>query len=192
MYLALFAANTGLPDTLDSELSGSGYARQPVNLATDGRNDALVTFPEATAAWGLVQYAALIDTLTDGSVQSNANAVKLYGPLSTPLYVNTGQRLSVPVGGLISLANAEAAPAAGEDGVAIDISHDGWVLVAGEWVYSLTHNLESTDLITRFRDESNAEISPNSLSFPSTNRIEIAVPAEPDCRFAGRALIERA
>ena len=75
-YVALFkspATDAELEaGTLTNEVSGGAYARQLAGLSapSDGAssNGADVTFPTATAAWGTVTHAALMDAATAGNV----------------------------------------------------------------------------------------------------------------------------
>jgi len=73
VYVGLFTADDGLEaGTITSEVSGGSYARQLAGLSAsaDGvsANAGDITFPTATAEWGLVTHAALIDALTNGNV----------------------------------------------------------------------------------------------------------------------------
>lgn len=79
------------------EVSGGGYARQPVTLAAASggatSNSADVTFPQATANWGTVVATGLFDASTAGNLLAWAN-------LTTAKTVNTGDVLSFPAGNL--------------------------------------------------------------------------------------------
>jgi len=75
VYVALFTAVTGLEADSGwsgTEVSGGAYARQLAGLsaAADGAssNAADITFPQATADWGTVTHAALMDAVTAGHV----------------------------------------------------------------------------------------------------------------------------
>src|SRR3990170_4114767 len=67
IYVALFTASTGLEADLGvtGEVSGGSYARQAVTLAAfsggASSNSGDITFPTATADWGGVTHAALVD-----------------------------------------------------------------------------------------------------------------------------------
>ena len=74
-YVALFTAVTGLEADSGwaaTEVSGGSYARQLAGLsaASGGlsSNGADITFPQATADWGLITHAALMDAVTAGHV----------------------------------------------------------------------------------------------------------------------------
>lgn len=65
--------HTGTPaaDGSTNELSGNGYARQPItpSIASNvASNPAIVTFgPNTTTGWGTVTYASLWDAVTGGN-----------------------------------------------------------------------------------------------------------------------------
>src|SRR4030042_3306099 len=73
VYVGLFTAVTGLEADSGwsgTEVSGGSYARQLAGLsaASGGlsSNGADITFPQATADWGLITHAALMDPITAG------------------------------------------------------------------------------------------------------------------------------
>ena len=74
-YVALFTAVTGLEaDTgwSGTEVSGGSYARQLAGLTAGSgglsSNAADITFPQATANWGVITHCALMDAVTAGHV----------------------------------------------------------------------------------------------------------------------------
>jgi len=75
-YVALFTGSASLvgleAGTLTGEVSGGSYARQLAGLSAsaDGvsANAADITFPTATADWGIITYCALMDAVTAGNV----------------------------------------------------------------------------------------------------------------------------
>jgi len=75
VYVALFTAVTGLEaDTgwSGTEASGGSYARQLAGLTAGSgglsSNAADITFPQATANWGVITHCALMDAVTAGHV----------------------------------------------------------------------------------------------------------------------------
>ena len=75
VYVALFTAVTGLEADsgwVGTEVTGGAYARQLAGLsaASGGAssNGADITFPQATADWGLITHAALMDAVSGGHV----------------------------------------------------------------------------------------------------------------------------
>lgn len=81
LYLSLHADNGGL---IGAEVTGGSYARTAVTFgaASSGQatNSATVTFPTPSAAWGLVQWAAIYDAASGGN--------RLYlEQLDAPVYV---------------------------------------------------------------------------------------------------------
>ena len=75
--------------------------------------------------------------------------------------------------------------------ITFDISQ--WVLNAGFYELTLTHNLEYNDLMLEFigSDGSNIGISRNQWFNLNTNQIVVRLSLEPDYRFSGRVIIRR-
>jgi hypothetical protein len=75
VYVALFTSATD-KNGGGTEVSGGGYARQPVTFGApgagvDGRkvaNSAEVAFPVATASWGTITHVAIMDAATAGNM----------------------------------------------------------------------------------------------------------------------------
>jgi len=74
-YVALFTAVTGLEADSGwsgTEVSGGSYARQLAGLTAGSgglsSNAADITFPQATANWGVITHCALMDAVTGGHV----------------------------------------------------------------------------------------------------------------------------
>ena len=71
VYLALYTAVTDAEAGTGTEVSGGAYARQaaafdaPSNGVT--QNSATITFPTATANWGTITHAAIMDAATAGN-----------------------------------------------------------------------------------------------------------------------------
>lgn len=85
-----------------TEVSGGSYARVAVdfNAAASGAANPTgdVTFPEATASWGTVTHAALMDAATAGNML-------MHGALAAPKAIDTGDTLRIPAADLdVSLA----------------------------------------------------------------------------------------
>lgn len=99
--LALFGTGASLANlragTLTGEVSGNGYARQPITFGapTDGvvANNGNVVFPAANpAGHGIVRYAALMDALSAGNVLFCAqNAADVTVNLNNQYQASTGQ-----------------------------------------------------------------------------------------------------
>jgi hypothetical protein len=99
-YLALFTAVTGLEaDTgwTATEVTGGSYQRQLAGLtaASGGAssNAADITFPQATADWGLITHCALMDAITGGHVL-------MWTPLDANKQVNNGDTFKINAGDL--------------------------------------------------------------------------------------------
>lgn len=91
VYIGLFLSNPGETGAATSEISYTGYARQPISFsvpAQDGtamriQNSAQVTFPESSTDAGTVTYVGIMDSLTGGNML-------VYGQLTDELVVYSG------------------------------------------------------------------------------------------------------
>jgi len=94
VWIALFTADNGLEaGTITGEVLGGSYARVEVGgisgrtfaLASAGStsNEQDITFPTATADWGTVTYAAVMDASVGGNVL-------FHGALTVAKTVNNG------------------------------------------------------------------------------------------------------
>jgi hypothetical protein len=99
-YVALFTAVTGLEADSGwaaTEVSGGSYARQLAGLtaASGGAssNAADITFPQATADWGLITHCALMDAITGGHVL-------MWTALDANKQVNNGDTFKINAGDL--------------------------------------------------------------------------------------------
>lgn len=99
---AYVSLHTGSPDDTGSlEVSGGAYARQGQitftqvsgpNPTVQG-NSAILTFPQATAAWGTISYFGLWTAASGGTFQGS-------GALTAPGPVNNGDTARFLVGSL--------------------------------------------------------------------------------------------
>ena len=100
-YVALFtdvATDAELEaGTLTNEVSGGSYARQLAGLTppSDGAssNASDITFPQATADWGTIKYAALMDA-------SSAGNVLMWSQLDATKTINNGDTFKINAGDL--------------------------------------------------------------------------------------------
>lgn len=106
VYVALFTANTGLEannPTSEVSTSGTAYARVAVtlNAASGGAtsNSADLTWTTATASWGTVTSAAIVDHLTNTTWGTNVN-VLMWADLSASKLVNSGDLFKILAGDL--------------------------------------------------------------------------------------------
>ena len=97
-YVSLHTADPGSAGA--SEVSGGAYARQgPVAFTNAGSkptvasNSAILTFPQATAAWGVVSYFGLWTAASGGTFLGS-------GALTAPGPVNNGDTARFLVGSL--------------------------------------------------------------------------------------------
>jgi hypothetical protein len=100
MYLALFTADPTETGSFANEVTGGGYARQPLAGAmstadTTGNsvNTSAITYAAATTDWGTVTYLAICDALTTGNMICP-------GVPATPRTITIGQPFQIPVGKL--------------------------------------------------------------------------------------------
>lgn len=103
LLIALFTADDGLEaSTLTSEITGGAYARTTATFAAGASgtatNSADVSFPAATAAWGTVNYCAIIENTAGTNVL-------YHGSLSASKVVNSGDTFKFNTGDL-SVAHA--------------------------------------------------------------------------------------
>jgi len=98
VYLALFTA-TPSDAGGGTEVSGGAYARKQLTGAFDAAasrttsNTSVITFPTATAVWGLVTSVGIFDASSGGNLL-------FYGSFSSNLQVDTGDTLSIAAGAL--------------------------------------------------------------------------------------------
>ena len=98
VYLALFTA-TPSDAGGGTEVSGGSYTRKQLTGAFDAAasrttsNTSVITFPTATAVWGLVTSVGIFDAPTGGNLL-------FYGSFSSNLQVDTGDTLSIAAGAL--------------------------------------------------------------------------------------------
>lgn len=91
LYLALFLSNPGDTGTDGTEVSYTGYARQPITFSAPTasgsglmmQNTSLINFEESATSAGTVTYVAVFDSLTGGNMY-------LYGQLDVSLVIQTG------------------------------------------------------------------------------------------------------
>lgn len=91
LYLALFTSTGTTAEleagTLTNEVTGGSYARQTVSFAAPsngaGSNSGSITFPAASAGWGVIRYVAVMDASTSGNVL-------WYAQLSSDVTINSG------------------------------------------------------------------------------------------------------
>ena len=95
VYLALFTDDPTDADT-GTEVSGGSYARQSVafDAPTNGttQNSATITFPTATADWGLITHAGIYDAVSVGNLLFHAKLALSQQVLNTETFSEaTGQ-----------------------------------------------------------------------------------------------------
>jgi hypothetical protein len=96
VYVALFTTATSDAGG-GTEVSGGAYARQAVTLAAASggasENSAEISFPQATADWGTITHAALMDALTGGNML-------MHTALDESKTVNNGDTFKINAGDL--------------------------------------------------------------------------------------------
>jgi hypothetical protein len=96
VYAALFTSDPTDAD-VGTEVSGGSYARQSVTFgvvvsgATD--NTGLITYPVATADWGVVSHVGIYDAVGGGNLLFHA-------PMTSVEQVLNGQTFTFPIGQL--------------------------------------------------------------------------------------------
>ena len=95
-YVALYTSDPTVADT-GTEVTGGAYARQSAAFDTPTvgatANTANITFPTATADWGVVTHIGVRDALTAGNLLYSA-------PLTTARTILTGDQLVILAGQL--------------------------------------------------------------------------------------------
>jgi hypothetical protein len=105
VYVALFTAVTGLEADagVTGEVSGGAYARQVLALdaASGGvtANTSDITFPTATADWGLVTHVAIVDHLSNTTWGTNVH-VLMWSALNVDKNVQNGDTFKISAGNL--------------------------------------------------------------------------------------------
>ena len=106
IYVALFTASTNLESNNPSAevtTSGTAYARQAVSFAAAASgscaSDATVTFPVATATYGLVTHIAIVDHATNTNWGTGVN-VLFYGSLTASKQIDTNDQFIISSGNL--------------------------------------------------------------------------------------------
>lgn len=100
---------TGTPNetATGTEVSGGGYARQPMNVTVSEGNPSVATntdpieFPAATANWGTVAWAVAMDSETGGTYRASVQFTDPNDP-ETPLpqTIVSGNIVRIPAGTL--------------------------------------------------------------------------------------------
>ena len=84
--------------TLTNEVTGGAYARQSVTFGAPSNgvssNSVQVTFPTATASWGVVTHFAILDAVTSGNVLAHS-------PLDDPKTIDPDDEPKFSVGELV-------------------------------------------------------------------------------------------
>ncbi len=104
LYVALFTVAPANDGTGGTEVSGGGYARQPIAQSgwaaasgaspTQTSNNGVVNFGTASAAWGTIVAWALYDAATGGHLIYTA-------PTASSKTIGNGDTLSWPIGSLV-------------------------------------------------------------------------------------------
>jgi len=103
LYLALCTADptdAGTGAAMNEVADAGSYARVNITTATwsaasggDKTNEAVITFPAATGAWGTVTHWAILDSTTHG-----AGNILWHGALTASKVVASGDTPRVPIG----------------------------------------------------------------------------------------------
>ena len=113
LYVGLSTAEPGFAGASLAEPSGGAYARVAVINSADNwdssaagvkRNTNAITFPEATASWGLVSHATIFTAVTsDGALAYWGSA-----PLGTSKNIISGDTPNIPANSLSFTINSSA------------------------------------------------------------------------------------
>lgn len=93
VYLALYLDDPTDADT-GTEVSGGSYARQAITFSAPSGgvidNSVIITFPAATADWGLITHYGIHDALAAGNLL-------VHSQIATQVLVQNGDTFSVPL-----------------------------------------------------------------------------------------------
>ena len=96
VYVSLWTSDPG-DDASGTEVSGGSYARTAVTFGAPSNgvttNSADVTFPTATASWGVVGWIGINDASTSGNLL-------YHSPLDTSKTIDTGDIFKIATGNL--------------------------------------------------------------------------------------------
>ena len=96
VYVSLWTSDPG-DDASGTEVSGGSYARTAVTFGAPSNgvttNSADVTFPTATASWGVVGWIGINDASTSGNLL-------YHSPLDTSKTIDTGDIFKIASGNL--------------------------------------------------------------------------------------------
>ena len=96
VYVSLWTSNPN-DDASGTEVTGGSYARTAVTFAAPSNgvttNSADVTFPTATASWGVVGWIGINDALSSGNLLYHT-------PLDTAKTIDTGDIFKISTGNL--------------------------------------------------------------------------------------------
>lgn len=93
VYVALFTTATNDAGA-GTEVTGGSYARQAITVSVTGNavtTTAAVSFPTASASWGTVTHAALMDAASAGNMLGQ-------DALPTSKIIDSGDVFTIPVG----------------------------------------------------------------------------------------------
>lgn len=101
LYVAAFTSTATAADieagTLTNEVTGGSYARQTITFGAPtngaGTNSGTITFPTASAGWGTIRFAAVMDASSSGNVLG-------YMQLNSDVTINSGNTLQFNAGSL--------------------------------------------------------------------------------------------
>ena len=96
VYVSLWTSNPG-DDASGTEVSGGSYARTAVTFGAPSNgaslNSADVTFPTATASWGVVGWIGINDAASSGNLL-------YHSPLDTSKTIDSGDIFKISTGNL--------------------------------------------------------------------------------------------
>lgn len=87
------------------------------------------------------------------------------------------------------VASSNASSQQQDIGETIFFTLSDWVLGAGIYQLDLQHNLETLNVNADFFENNVSEVIVDRFEILNTNTIRLRAPADPDCRFAGKAVV---
>ncbi len=87
------------------------------------------------------------------------------------------------------MAIVRSIPDIGTKGIEISFILSDWLLIGGQYILDLQHNLETLSVTIDLYDPSDDLIMAGRTKILNTNNIRLFTSYDPDCRFEGKAII---
>jgi hypothetical protein len=170
-------------DNNPKEVSATDYERIAMDFSPNGSNQSEVTLTTINE-WGVVNY---IRVFKDYQVIGSG--------FITPLFISQGDTLEILANSIVfNNCNASGYQVTIEEDMIfmkIDFTVNDWYLSAGYYRLDLQHNLDTFGIspIIYNSNQENQFTLTDSINVPNQNTVRLTIPAVPDERFPGYAII---